>query len=107
MLSGCSLIAVDGPPKHQSPRSKPCTNSYVAPVIDTLIASGAAIGTYEVATYSKTGSTGEGFMKIYALPPLILTTLIFGYSALDGYSTVGACNAVRHVATPPSRDLDP
>lgn len=91
MMAGCSLASTQGPPRRPSPHAGPCTTSYVDPVLDTVLASGGAIATYAVATHRESGSTGEGYMKIYALPPLIVTTLIFTYSAFRGYRLVDEC----------------
>lgn len=107
LLSGCSFIGVEGPKKPNT-RKKPCTDDYSLPIFDTVMATGATIGTVAVASMDNHPGAVINAQAL-ALPPLILSALFYGASAGSGYSKVSACRStpVVDIATPPSRDARP
>lgn len=83
VLGGCSAALVSGPPR--------CTKTYVAPVIDTVIAS-AALGLFVAVATPSRGDGGDGEVARTAIGgPAVILMLAHGISAIHGYSTVSAC----------------
>ena len=81
-LSGCSVLTVHGPRSTEVATNRPsCTESYVLPVIDALIAAGTATGALYFANKGEdVGVMVEGAFAVG-----------FGINALVGVSRVKKC----------------
>ena len=100
VLAGCSSVTVNGPARDAS---KPCTESYVAPIADTIIvlATATAFGVlaYSVADRPRhddpqSHDDYDGLLiGVAALPTL---GVVFGYSASasGGYADVRRCRGI-------------
>ena len=89
-LTGCSAVFVDGP----APMKPTCTESYAAPVVDTVIVALAVSVLVLVATSSSRGDDGDGEVARLALGvPSGVVGFSYSISALHGYKSVGACRA--------------
>ncbi|MDX2090526.1 MAG: hypothetical protein SFX73_21890 [Kofleriaceae bacterium] len=90
LLSGCSLVFVDGPPSQPPPPPAiaQCDTSRIPPAIDTVIAVLAATGAIYFAQ-SDDDMAGVGVVVEGGL------ALGFGLSALTGYRRTGRCAAMQ------------
>jgi hypothetical protein len=96
VLSGCSLILVQAPPDHP-PRDVPvqCTDTYAAPIVDTVVGAGlAAFGVWSIAQDSGRscmGDCGPGALGSVAGAAAVLVALPYVVGAIAGYSSVARC----------------
>jgi hypothetical protein len=81
-LSGCSLLTVHGPHTTEVTTNRPsCTDNYLLPVIDSVLAAGTATGAlYFSSTGDELGVVVEGGFAV-----------AFGINALVGISRVKSC----------------
>ena len=102
MLAGCSLGFVAGPPpEHPRLASFSCTDSNVAPIVDSVIA-----GLFGVTFLTAVGTTDEKWaMDNARLGSRTDAALLYGglvvlegASAAFGYYNVHACRAARQAA---------
>lgn len=87
-LGGCSAVLVNRPPR--------CTETYVPAVIDTVIAA-AALGMVAVvasADLRRDDGDAEAAQTAIGIPAGV-SMMVYGISAVHGYTVVGACRARR------------
>lgn len=92
VLAGCSAATV------VSPRDRPqCTESYAAPIVDTVIAALATTAAVVVATSE--GEEGDlGTHRLFQVlvgGSSLVVAVGFSASAVHGYRTVARCRAIR------------
>jgi len=85
-LPGCSYLFVSGPPPdHKRLNYFDCTESTAAPVIDTVVFALEGLGTASVIVYQ------EGDRKVVGVIGGLVSMVLFGTSALYGYSKTDKC----------------
>jgi len=98
-MGGCSFIGVRGP----SSTKLDCTDKFGLPVFDTVIfaaATAVAISVFYVEATAEpcTGECGDGpdlagaYAQVVGIPTALLA-ILYGTSAVHGYSTVAQCNS--------------
>lgn len=93
LCHGCSFVEVRGPTSQATPTATPCTTSYLAPVID----GGLATGAFVAAGFTDKGSEAH---PVTAFVPLVITALIFAASAAYGWVNVERCRGSQRPLTP-------
>lgn len=88
--TGCSAIFVKGPPP-------PCSQSRVAPWIDTGVAAVGVLGTVGAVTDQREDLGGGAIVGALLFAPLAIG---YGISAIWGHRAVSACRAAP--ASPPA-----
>ena len=102
ILSGCSFLAVNGPPRnHETMTSFECTESRATPIMDGLFG-----GLYLVSALTLRGeepvwASGEAWVQIAGLAPAGL----HGVSAVVGFVRVNDCRAAREALARRSGEL--
>ncbi len=89
-LHGCSLVLVRGPSKD---RHAPvtCTRSNAWPVVDTVLASGYAVGAFYWATRSDDDPRAQDLGRGNAVAASLALAALTVLSAAAGYDRVDAC----------------
>jgi hypothetical protein len=80
---GCSLF-VSGPPAPPRPKQYCCTESRVAPVLDTVAAVSAVLVAAMVSVVDEDAGT-----------PVLIVAAGYGAAAYGGYQRTGRCRAAR------------
>ena len=97
VLGGCSFIFVAAPPRNATPDAD-CTESRIAPGVDTVVALGLgaiAIASLAASKPSCTGDclpseVGQGVATAVG-GAMIVPAIIYGVSAFGGFDKTGAC----------------
>lgn len=101
-LPGCSALFVSGPPpNHHQLITFDCTETRVAPIIDTVIA-GLELANFALAASetdaqwnSNFGSGNPPISRGASIPLYAVSTLALGASAYFGYKTTSECREAK------------